>query len=298
MDINQLKYFISVAQTLNFSEAARRNGLTQPSISHHINELERQLNSRLFFRDKRSVSLTDAGRMFLPHALEMVETAHKASVELAALEEGRGGRLTISALTTSSAILSRCLQAFSRAHPDVIVDINFTSGRTQALIMNDTKYDLHFAVEEMVPAGETFNVLHAHRDNLCLALPKDHPLADQPLDFSRLEGERFISVSRNDGPALYNQIMQVCENRGYRPHITCQYDRAEAVLLSVGGGLGIAIIPEALSHVFYSENVVFIPIPGEDALRNYVMAWRKPVVNPTVELFIECAKPLLEKSEL
>ncbi len=288
MDINQLKYFISVAQTLNFSEAARRNGLTQPSISHHINELEKQLGCKLFIRDKRSVTLTDPGKAFLPSAIEIVEISHKAALKLSRMEEGQGGHLSIAALTTSSVILSKCLTAFSAAHPDITVDINFTSGRTQALIMDEEKYDLHFAVEEMVPVGETFNFVHAHTDRLCLAVPENHPLAAMPTaDFSKLKGERFIACSQNDGPALYNQIMQVCKARGYRPNITCQYDRAEAVLISVGAGLGISIIPEALSHVFYSGNVVFVPIEGEDVCRNYVISWRKNIKNPAVSLFVD-----------
>ena len=79
MDINQLKYFISVAQTLNFSEAARRNGLSQPAISHHIGELEKQLGCQLFVRSRRSVTMTDQGREFLPYAADMVETAEKAA---------------------------------------------------------------------------------------------------------------------------------------------------------------------------------------------------------------------------
>lgn len=289
MDINQLKYFISVAQTLNFSEAARRNGLTQPSISHHINELEKQLACKLFIRDKRSVSLTDAGRAFLPSALEIVEISHKAALQLSSMEQGRGGHISIAALTTSSVVLSKCLTAFSAEHPNINVDINFTSGRTQALIMDEEKYDVHFAVEEMVPVGETFTYIRTHTDRLCLALPKNHPLAGQPLDFSKLAGERFIACSQNDGPALYNQIMRVCEARGYQPNITCQYDRAEAVLLSVGAGLGISIIPEALSHVFYSENVSFLPIEGEDTYRNYVIAWRKNIKNPAVDLLVDIA---------
>lgn len=294
MDINQLKYFVSVAQTLNFSEAARRNGLTQPSISHHISELEKQLGSRLFLRDKRSVVLTDAGRAFLPHAMEIITISQRAALELSSLEHGRGGHLSIAALTTSSVILSKCLSAFSSAHPDVMVDINFTHGRTQTLIMNESKYDLHFAVEEMVPAGETFNTIRTNTDRLCLALPGNHPLAHEPLDFSRLGSERFIAVSQNDGPALYDQIMRVCRSRGYTPHVTCQYNTAETVLISVDAGLGISIIPEVLSRVFYSENVVFIPIEGRDALRSYVIAWRKNVTNPAVELFIECVRPLFE----
>lgn len=292
MDINQLKYFISVAQTLNFSESARRNGLTQPSISHHINELEKQLGSRLFIRNKRNVVLTDAGRAFLPHAVEVVDICHKAALQISRMEAGMAGRISIAALTTSSAALSKCLTAFSAAHPDVVVDITFTSGRSQSVIMNEAKYELHFAVEEMVPVGETFRKLHTHTDRLCIALPRGHPLANEKPELRQLKDERFISVSQNDGPALYGQIMKVCRARDYKPNITCQYDRAEAVLISVGAGLGISIIPEALSTVFYSENVVFVPIEGEDALRNYVIAWQEPVTNPAVSRFLEIAKEL------
>lgn len=296
MDIAQLKYFISVAQTLNFTEAARRNGMTQPSISHHINELERQLGTTLFIRSRRSVAMTEAGREFLPYALEMVELAEKAQFQVRQLEDGRVGHLSIAALTTSSAILSRCLSAFSTKYPDITVDINFTSGRSQVMAMNERKYDFHFAVQEMVPTGETFDSLVTHTDHLCVAIPRDHPLAAKPLDFSAFADERFIAVSESDGPALYNGIMQVCRNRGYSPRISCQYDRAEAVLLSVGAGLGISIIPEALSKVFYSENVCFTRIPGDDTLRTYVMAWRRDISNPSALLFRETVQELFPKA--
>ena len=292
MDINQLKYFISVAQTLNFSEAARRYGLTQPSISHHIGELEKHLGARLFLRDRRSVSLTEEGLEFLPYALEMVETAERASFHIRQMEQGRSGHISIAALTTCSAVLSRCLAEFSAAYPDITVDISFNSGRSQVLAMNEVKFDFHFAVEEMVPAGDTFEHIRTHTDRLCLAFPAQHPLATAPLDFSRLKNERFIAVSESDGPALYGQIARVCEARGYSPTVTCQYDRAEAVLLSVSAGLGISIIPEALSRAFYSENVVLRPISGDDTLRTYVLAWKRSLSNPAALLFADTAKKL------
>jgi len=292
MDINQLKYFVSVAQTLNFSEAARRNGLTQPAISHRIGELEKYLGSKLFIRNRRSVTLTDAGNNFLPYAVEMIEIAEKAAFQIRQMEEGWKGHVSIAALTTSSAVLSKCLSAFSSKYPDITVDINFTSGRSQVIAMNEAKYDVHFAVLEMVPAGETFDYIISNTDHLCVAFPKNHPMAGKPLDFSKLGGERFIAVSETDGPALYNEIAKVCEARGYKPNVTCQYDRAEAVLLSVGAGLGISIIPEALSRVFYSENVSFTRIPGDDTLRTYVIAWHRKITNPAARLFLEVVKEL------
>jgi len=300
MDINQLKYFISVAQTLNFSEAARRNGLTQPSISHHIGELEKQLGVCLFIRDKRSVVLTDAGRTFLPNAVEIVELTQKSILQLGKMDAGQQGTLTIAALTTCSSVLSRCLTAFAAAYPDVTVDIHYTSGRTQSLIMNEDRYDVHFAAVEMVPTGSTFSYIALGTDRLCVALAGNHPLCrvfdEKGVDFPLLAGERFIACSQNDGPALYRNIMDVCAARGYAPNITCQHDRAEAILLSVGAGLGISVIPETLQEVSYAENVRLYPIAGDDALRHYVMAWRRAITNPAVELFVRTASAIYPDS--
>ncbi len=290
MDTNQLKYFIAVAQTMNFSEAARRCGISQPSMSHSILELEKQLGAVLFLRSRKGVSMTDAGRELLPRAVEMVDLAEKTAFHIRQMERGDVGSVLISALTTSSAALSKCISVFSKKHPDVLIDITFTSGSSQVMAMNEKKYDFHFAVREMVPAGDSFGSIVSHTDHLCVALPANHPLADQELDFEKLKNERFIGVSETDGPALHSEIMRVCAARGYSPNIVCKYDRAEAVLLSVGAEMGISIIPEALSRVFYSENVCFKRIPGSDAVRTYVVAWNKDMANPAARLFLDVVK--------
>ncbi len=296
MDIHQLKYFISVAQTLNFSEAARRNGITQPSISHHIVELERQLGCQLFIRSRRNVVITEQGRAFLPYAVEIVDTAEKAAFQLQKFESGAMGHVSIASLTTSSQVLSHCLEVFSARYPNITTDITFTSGRSQVMAMNETKYDFHFAVEEMIPAGDSFEHLNTITDHLCVAFHDSNPLAEEELDFSRLRDQRFISVSENDGPALYKEIMKVCHARGYKPRTFHQFDRAEAVLLSVSAGLGISIIPEALTKVFYSDHCVFKRIDGDDALRQYVVAWRRDISTPAARLFLDVVRELYPQS--
>ena len=297
MDINQLKYFISVAQTLNFTEAARRNGITQPSISHHIVELEKQLGCQLFQRSRRSVTITEQGRSFLPYAVEIVETAEKAAFQLSQRENGMSGHISIASLTTSSQILSRCLEAFAAKYPHITIDIDFTSGRSEVVAMNEARYDFHFAVEDMVPAGDSFDYLHTVSDRLCVAFHRSNPLADRPLDFSLLKNERFIAVSETDGPTLFQQIEQVCRTRGYEPKVFYQFDRAEAVLLSVSAGLGVSIIPEALTRVFYSDNCVFKPIEGDDAVRRYVIAWRRELPDPAARLFLEVVRGLYPSAQ-
>lgn len=297
MDITQLRYFITVAQTLNFSEAARRLGVTQPLVSHHIAELEKQLGGRLFLRSRHKVALTEAGRQFLPAAVELVELADKAAFRFRQSQQGRSGHLSVTSLTTSSAVLSECLAAFAAKYPDITVDIDVTPGQKQIMAMNENKYDFHFAALEMVPVGQTYDYVVTHSDCLCLVFPSGHPLADKPLDFSLLKDERFISIAPSDGPALYNRMREVCRARGYEPNIVYQYDRVEAVVLSVGAGLGISILPEALSRVFYAENATFRRIPGEDTARPYVVAWRREMTNPAAALFVETVRGLFGGQE-
>ena len=296
MDINQLRYFISVAQTLNFSEAARRNGLTQPSISHHISELEKHLGTRLFVRDKRSVSLTDTGRAFLPSALEIVELAHNSEMKLKKMETGKSGHLNIAAMTSASPLLYRALRAFTAAYPDISVSISFTNGRHSTVTINEERFDIHFSMQEMVPSGEIFSILQLESDCLCLALPSDHPLCaefrESGVDFSKLKGERFIAFSETDGPMLHKQTLAVCRARGYNPTVYIQQECAEAVALSVGAGCGIALLSGNLKSVCYAENITLFPIDGEDARRDYVMMWHKHALNPAVQLFTETVKPL------
>ncbi len=102
MDIENLKYFISVAQLLNFSEAARQNNVPQPKISRSILELETQLGAKLFFRTNRDVSLTREGETFLPYAIDLVDLAAKASDMVEQVHNGRTGYLSIATVSTTS----------------------------------------------------------------------------------------------------------------------------------------------------------------------------------------------------
>lgn len=77
MDLNQIRSFLAVTQTLNFTNAAKQNGVPQSTISRQISDLESQLNVRLFYRTKRDVQLTEEGRTFLPYAIEMLDAAKK-----------------------------------------------------------------------------------------------------------------------------------------------------------------------------------------------------------------------------
>ena len=95
MDINQLNCFISVAQTLNFSEAARRNYVSQSTVSRHVSDLEKELGVQLFSRTRREVFITNEGKTLLPYAIEMVSTFNKARTVIKEMHDGGKGKIGV-----------------------------------------------------------------------------------------------------------------------------------------------------------------------------------------------------------
>jgi|GEM_PF-50970 len=298
MNSEQLRYFISAAQSLNFSEAARRHYITQPAISHHINELERYLGVKLFLRVGRQVFLTSEGEMFLPEAISILEKMQNAALKVQRHSEGKSGRVSIGIVNTSNKILTQCLSLFSKRYPDIQVDVSMTTGTDQAVSISEGRYDFNFTIAPMILGNNTLDYTVSHKDRFCLVLNSEHPLAQQPLDFSKLSKEPFVIISLADAPLLHNQILTICKRRGYTPKIVSYYNRAEAIMLSISAGAGISILPSAIVEVYRSDNVTYIPIPGDDSILPSVITWKKNMTNSSALKFLEVVLELFPKGKI
>ncbi len=290
MDIENLRYFISVAQLLNFSEAARQNNVPQPKISRSILELETQLGAKLFFRTNRDVSLTREGETFLPYAIDLVDLAVKASDMVDQVHSGRTGYLSIATVSTTSRTLASFLSVFSTQYPDIIIDITQNTGKAQAMALMENRFDFHFAHLSMLPKDGRFDYVITHRDKLVLVVPKGHRLTQGKLDFDKLFQEKFIMISEPESPQLYNEIMTICTNHHTIPKVIHRYDKAESVLLSVGSGLGVSILPMGLTKAFLPDAVDVISLDSEGPEIEYVCAWPKQSRNPCSKIFLEVIK--------
>jgi DNA-binding transcriptional LysR family regulator len=282
MDLNQIRSFLAVTQTLNFTNAAKQNGVPQSTVSRQINDLETQLNVKLFYRTKRDVQLTEEGRTFLPYAREMMEAAQKGSFAVKQLHEGAKGRLSIATIATSGAFLADCLREFGKAYPDIVVDITYVSSGDALLDEGQDPYDFHFLHADMLPDSEEFDTMATHSDQLCLVVPKGHPLADG--DLSQLNREKFILVSENESPILYMECMEFFRSRRFSPNVVNESDNVRAVLLSVSAGLGITILPSSQPREIMSSSLDLVPL---DLDIGYAVAWKKSLLNPAAKLFLE-----------
>ena len=307
MHLNQIKSFITVSQVLNFTNAARQNGVPQSTISRQINDLEQQLGVKLFYRTKRDVRLTQEGRAFLPYAQEILDAAKKGAFAVRQLHEGAEGRLSIATIDDSDQFLAMCLQEFSRKYPGIIVDLTYVSHGEPLQSEVDDPYDFHFHYLDMIPDSEEYEIRETHTTQLCfvssktahtdMAKPDDDTDFVDGFDFSSLPHQKFILISEEENPILYMQIMNYCQTHRFTPQIANRFSDIKSVLLSVGSGLGISILPLKTTEILSAlpqTGIQVMPIDDESYAITCAVAWKKSLLNPAAELFLQIMEEHLE----
>lgn len=307
MHLNQIKSFITVSQVLNFTNAARQNGVPQSTISRQINDLEQQLGVKLFYRTKRDVRLTQEGWAFLPYAQEILDAAKKGAFAVRQLHEGAEGRLSIATIDDSDQFLAMCLQEFSRKYPGIIVDLTYVSHGEPLQSEVDDPYDFHFHYLDMIPDSEEYEIRETHTTQLCfvssktghtdMAKPDDSTDFVDGFDFSSLPHQKFILISEEENPILYMQIMNYCQTHRFTPQIANRFSDIKSVLLSVGSGLGISILPLKTADILSAlpqTGIQVTPIDDESYAITCAVAWKKSLLNPAAELFLQIMEEHLE----
>ena len=310
MHLNQIKSFLTVSKLLNFTNAARQNGVPQSTISRQINDLEQQLGVRLFYRTKRDVQLTEEGRTFIPYAQEILDTAKKGAYAVKQLHDGARGRLSIATIPSADSFLQGCLTEFAQKYPDIIVDITYISGGEMLLGENEDPYDFHFLYTDILPDSDEFDVLDICADRLSFVFPagwleKHNVNADNKISAEMLREEKFILLTEAENPLLYMQIMNFCRTHRFSPVTANRFSDVRSVLLSVSAGLGISILPGLAGEwAGYDANDTWLsqelsskvsmlppglevcPI-GDSCSIDCAAAWKKSLLNPAAALFLE-----------
>lgn len=258
MELRHARYFLAVAETLNFTEAARRLNISQPPLSQQIADLERELGVRLFQRHSRNVALTEVGVTFRRHAEAMLAQASRAMVEVKAVGKGHAGTLHVGA--TSSVLysgLSERIAAFLKDNGDVEIIIHEMPPPDQLEALKARRLDLsflRFAPEEPEVLAEK-----AWAERVGVIVPKRHRLAGRKsLRIAALRNEDFVFYRMNDS-AFAEQLHAACVAQGFAPRIVQQVIESFSLHSLVAAGLGIGFVPERLGQL---PGAVFIPLSG------------------------------------
>lgn len=288
MDIRQLQCFISVAEHLNFTEAARRLYLAQPNVSQQIADLESKMGVKLFLRNKRSVQLTAAGTVFLQDARDMISRFY-ASVEKARQAEmGIIGTLKIGCQRIiERKFLPRIIRNFRTAYPNIELELIPLQWEALRDSLENGELDICFTFSIGVEGFPKLVQEKLYTDYCSVLVHKEHPLAERSsVTLSSLADEPFIIMPRELFPPSYDATIQLCTNSGFFPRIASQPRTVETVFTLVEGGMGVAILARCLD-VFVNENVTFVNIDGDNGSYDVVAAWSSASANPSVPIFID-----------
>ncbi|HEY3426398.1 MAG TPA: LysR substrate-binding domain-containing protein [Negativicutes bacterium] len=295
MDIRQLRYFISVAENLNFTEAARSHYVAQSAVSRQIADLEKRLGVDLFTRDKHSVSLTAAGRLLLQEAYIIVSRSDEAIEIVKQAAEGITGILKIGFLGVPLILpWAEQLRNFHLNHPHIQLHFNEFDAGSLTNELESRKIDIGFTRSISVQNNPSITWKKIDVDSICAVMRHDHPLATKvKIDFRSLENESFITISRLSSPGLYDHMLGLCSKNNFSPKIIKQPYHVETVLFSVFIGMGIAILPRCFEKSIPALQLKFVDIEGEEINSDLVVAWNKMSNNPSVALLL---KNLLTKT--
>jgi DNA-binding transcriptional LysR family regulator len=257
MDLATLNAFIAIAELGSFSAAAERLHLTQPAVSKRIASLEQQLNVRLFDRLGREVGLTEAGRALLPRAYQILNVLDDTRRALTNLNGEISGRLT---LATSHHIglhrLPPLLRAFTRAHPQVALDIQFLDSEVAYEEVLHGRAEL--AVITLAP--ETREPVHAvpvWDDPLDFVAAPEHPLARNGA-ISLADVAHHPAVFPGGNTFTHHIVRRLFEAQGLTPNIAMSTNYLETIKMMVSIGLAWSVLPRTM----LDEQVARLPLPG------------------------------------
>ncbi len=289
MDTNYIECFLSVARTLNFSEAARQIYISQSMASRYIDKLEREIGARLFTRTSKEVRLTAEGRAFLPYAVEIAENLKKARFAVEQLRSGYTGRVKIACEIGTGQFAAKCISVFSKKYSGIAVDLTELRGGADM-----DEFDCILMLRDMLPDSDEFDYTVTHSDRLMIAAPAG---GKKSYRLSELKNERFVLLSEAANPILYMEIMEIFRAARITPEIISCPDSAEAVLISVAAGLGITLLPAETVINNRAERIAAAELADIDSTLTYAAAWRKNSGNSAAKLFAEVVKEYAEGEE-
>lgn len=289
MELRHLRYFVAVAEELNFTRAAQRLHIGQPPLSTQIRDLEQEIGVSLFRRNRRKVELTEAGMRFLEHARVILARSREAAEEARRADRGEIGQLRVG-FTSSlpfTSILSDVMHRYRRDYPAVALQLREMFSLDQFSALSAGEIDVGFVRyrEPELPAGITMREIG--RDRLRLVVNAAHPLASRAeVRLAEFRDEGFIAYPAEIGTGLPGMFGRVCRDAGFEPRVVQRAREATTQIALVAAGLGVAMLPQPLECVRL-ERVRYLPITDEGAYLSLAVAYTEGEQGPLVRAFME-----------
>lgn len=287
MELRHLRYFLAVAEELNFTRAARKVGIGQPPLSNQIRDLENEIGAALFRRLSNGAELTAAGEAFLPEARAILAQAEQAKQSAMRAARGQSGRLRVG--FTSSAVFNPVVPAIVNAFREKYAAVQFgLEEAPTARLLERLEGEELDAVFIRPGSGDEPQVrcqLLAE-EPMVIVLPARHRLSEaQTLRLDELAGERFVLFPREAGAGFFDDIIAACRRAGFEPVLGQSAPQITAIASLVAVGLGVSVVPKDMAEIKV-PGVRYITISGEAPTARLALATRRDERSPIVRNFL------------
>jgi len=291
MELRHLRYFVAVAEELHFSRAALRLHIGQPPLSQQIQALEKEVGAQLLERSKRWVRLTQAGKLFLGDARKILALSEQAVETARRASKGEVGELRVGFTSSMpfTVTLQQVVNLYRQRYPHVTLSLQEMPSVRQIEAIAQRNLDLGFIRPPEVEIPNGVSALTLRHDPLLLVAPSEHRLARKnSVQLSELAGEAFVMYSRDVGTGLHAQILRLCRQAGFEPHIVQEAREASTIIGLVAAGCGVSILPESFQCI-QMDGVCYRSIANPDAITALMLVTRSGDSTPLIESFFQLA---------
>ncbi len=283
LDTHQLNVFLVASETLNFTQAAQRLHMTQPSVSQHIQSLEKYFGTQLFIRTGRHIELSDSGMALIPLARSLVQQSIHLEEEMASLKGGVFGHLQVGCSTTPGKyVLPQLLTRFHHMHPRVKVTCQVTSQADSLKALSDGI--IHLALTSL-PADSPFDLelRQFMSDPVCLIAPLDHPWVGLG-EIEPIELFEAPFIMREETSGTYNAVREGLATVGVaieKLNTILTLGNSEAIALAVQEGMGLGFVSRIVVTNLVKDRVADLPVRGVQIQRDIHIGrnTRRPATN-------------------
>lgn len=278
MLIKQIEAFVEVVQRGTVSRAAEALGVTQPALTARLHALESELGQVLFARSGRGVRLTDAGRVFLPHAERALVAITDGRMAVSDLASGRAGKLVIGATgSVSSYVLPKVLKRFRDEHPRV--ELTVRTGHSEQVLELVLAESVELAIVRQLRHDDV-DVIPLYDDELTLVTHPSHPFAQRgSARLADVVAEGLVVFDR--ASSYYELTQALFVGAGVPPRIIMELDNFEAAKKMLEEGLGVALLPiVAVERELELGQLASVPIVDAGPVHRRMVVIRRNDVGP------------------
>jgi DNA-binding transcriptional LysR family regulator len=289
VELRHLRYFIAVAEELNFSRAAERMHMAQPPLSAAIRQLEGDLGVDLFIRTTREVKLTDAGRAFLEGARRTLADAERAAEDAKRAGAGDLGRLRLAySWSTRFETLPALGKALRSAHPDIeLLAQEMWNARMPPAFERGT---IDVALSLCPEIAVEQELAPVRKEGLVSLLPDSHSLAgEEAIPLAELADEEVILFPREIAPRLHDAFMAIYRRAGFEPRVRNESFHTGWDLGVLAEIPAVAMAPATVTGGL-PDGIVAVPISEPTDLVETCVVWRSDDSSPAVGTFVEAAR--------